>query len=50
MHRMLRISPLAIVATLALSTSLIAIFRSQWIDHERLSFPLVLTLPQVGSN
>lgn len=30
-----------IVATLALSTSLIAIFRSQWIDNERLSFPLV---------
>ena len=30
-----------IVATLALSTSLIALFRSQWIDNERLSFPLV---------
>ena len=30
-----------IVATLALSTSLIAIFRTQWIDNERLSFPLV---------
>jgi hypothetical protein len=30
-----------IVATLALSTSLIAIFRSQWIDNERLGFPLV---------
>lgn len=30
-----------IVATLALSTSLIALFRSQWIDNERLGFPLV---------
>lgn len=30
-----------IVATLALSLSLIAIFRSQWIDSERLGFPLV---------
>jgi hypothetical protein len=30
-----------IVATLALSMSLIALFRSQWIDSERLSFPLV---------
>jgi len=30
-----------IVATLALSVSLIALFRSQWIDNERLSYPLV---------